>query len=346
MIVNNTPVRTSINYGINNFEVDCNFINSNVKNYNNYKIQNLQNNQLLNEISLKQSFPINTNLYKFNKNFSKKIVLSKNTLKPIVINFNLNKNEILFEDLFVEVKQNITANVVIILKSKSKCFHNGFLKLKLCSNSNLNLVVINSLHEDSANLFNHESTLLKNAKLDIKIIDFGSNYSVFSNYSFLKGNGVKSNLQTIYLGKNNNKLDYNFVHKIYGENCSSYINSVGALLNESSKNFKGTIQFCKGSKKSVGNENDFCMLLSNNAKSKALPMLLCNEEDISGNHSTAVGKLNNKQLFYIMSRGLSKQEAVKIIIKAKFSSVLNNLFSNELKNNILKKLDEKIKYEE
>ena len=55
------------------------------------------------------------------------------------------------------------------------------------------------------------------------------------------------------------------------------------------------------------------MLLSEKAKSLALPMLLCTEDDVEGNHSTASGKVDKEQLFYIMTRGLSYKEAVKLI---------------------------------
>ena len=50
-------------------------------------------------------------------------------------------------------------------------------------------------------------------------------------------------------------------------------------------------------------ENEYCMLLSDNAKSISLPMLLCGEEDVEGNHGVASGKVNRDELLYIMSRG-------------------------------------------
>ena len=346
MIINNSPVRTSVNYGINNFEISNEFLNNNLKTYTNFKIENAENCGILNNLSQKQTYPLNKNFTKLKPNFSKKIIIKQNTQKPLIVNFDLNKNEFLVENLFLEISNGVCANAIIILNSKYNAYHLGFLKLKLFQNSSLNLVVINSLNEGSTNLFNIENFNLKNANLNIKIIDFGCEYSVFSNYSFLKQDGATANLQNIYLGKNNNKLDYNFVQKIYGLNCNGLINSVGALLDKSCKSFKGTIEFNKGAKKSVGTESEFCFLLSNKAKTKALPILLCYEEDVTGTHSSAVGKLDSKQLFYISSRGLTKQEAVKIVVKAKFTAILNNLFDENLKNNILKKLDEKIKYEE
>lgn len=50
------------------------------------------------------------------------------------------------------------------------------------------------------------------------------------------------------------------------------------------------------------------MLLSDKAKSKALPMLLCTEEDVEGSHSTATGKVDESELFYLMTRGFSKKK--------------------------------------
>ena len=81
------------------------------------------------------------------------------------------------------------------------------------------------------------------------------------------------------------------------------------------------------------------MLLSNKAKSIALPMLLCTEEDVEGNHSTASGKVDAKQLFYLMTRGLSYKEAVKLIVKANFQKIIDRINDEELRNVILKEID-------
>lgn len=84
------------------------------------------------------------------------------------------------------------------------------------------------------------------------------------------------------------------------------------------------------------------MLLSNKAKSIALPMLLCTEEDVEGNHSTASGKVDAKQLFYLMTRGLSYKEAVKLIVKANFQKIIDRINDEELRNVILKEIDKKL----
>jgi len=101
---------------------------------------------------------------------------------------------------------------------------------------------------------------------------------------------------------------------VFGKKSEASIQTVGALLAEARKHFKGTINFEKGCKKSSGSEDELCLLLSRNAKSKALPMLLCTEEDVDGKHASSVGKVSEKELFYIMSRGFSRQDAIKLVV--------------------------------
>ena len=85
-------------------------------------------------------------------------------------------------------------------------------------------------------------------------------------------------------------------------------------MDSATKVFRGTIDFKKGCKKSIGDENEFCVLLSDNTVSRSLPMLLCSEEDIIGTHSSASGYVSDKSLFYIMSRGISRKKAYKLLL--------------------------------
>ena len=67
------------------------------------------------------------------------------------------------------------------------------------------------------------------------------------------------------------------------------------------------------------------MILSDNARSKSLPMLLCHEEDVEGEHGVSSGKLDDKKIFYIMTKGISYNEAKRLIVKANFNKIINEL---------------------
>ena len=71
-------------------------------------------------------------------------------------------------------------------------------------------------------------------------------------------------------------------------------------------------------------------------------MLLCSEEKVEGNHSSAAGKVGEKELFYIMSRGFNFKEAMKLIVKAKFNKIIENIINERLKEEILEEIDKRL----
>ena len=71
-------------------------------------------------------------------------------------------------------------------------------------------------------------------------------------------------------------------------------------------------------------------------------MLLCTEDDVEGNHSTASGKVDEKSLFYIMSRGFSEKEAIKLIVRARFNKIIERIKDDKIKEEILSQIDERL----
>ena len=144
------------------------------------------------------------------------------------------------------------------------------------------------------------------------------------------------------MGAENNIKDLNYIAELRGKQSFIDIDVQGALSGNAKKNFKGTIDFKKGCKKAKGNENEFCMLLSEKARSIALPMLLCTESDVEGNHSTASGKVDESAVFYIMSRGLSYKEAVRLLVKANFNKIIEGIQDEKVKTEILQEIDKRL----
>ena len=161
-------------------------------------------------------------------------------------------------------------------------------------------------------------------------------------YSNLIGENSDQNINTIYLGKEEQIIDLNYIGELRGEKSNINIEVQGALKDNARKHFKGTIDFKRGCKKATGNENEYCILLSDTAKSLALPMLLCSEEEVEGNHSSAAGKVGEKELFYIMSRGFNLKEAMKLLVRAKFNTIIENIYDETIKSEILYEIDKRL----
>ena len=342
--VNDTPVRTARNFKINNIEVELEIPE---------KIAEFKNVEIISDKSTIDSEVSNTPLtygtgkileeLNYETANSKIRIQTSSKKENIKIRYNFDNNNLNLINQ-IEIIANGDTNVIIEYKSQitQKCLHNGIIRTIANENAKLNVTIVNLLNEESDNFEAIENRLEKNSKVNYTIIDIGGKTSVSNYYSNIIGENADNDLKSIYLGIGEQRKDINYIAELIGPKTNIDIDVQGALKDSAKKNFKGTIDFKKGSKKAKGNENEYCMLLSDKAKSIALPMLLCTEEDVEGNHSTASGKVDEKQLFYIMTRGISYKEAVKLIVKSKFNKIIERISDEELKNEVLSEIDKRL----
>lgn len=335
MEFNNTPLRTSKNFNINNINLNIDIPEV---------IGEFKNIQITKNVSLlKENFKFKYGIGLDYNNSNKKIQidLKDKDCEKIVYNFD-DENLNLVDEILI----NACGKCSIIIEYKSltqkKCFHNGAIKLIANENSQIDVNIINFLNEDSDNLQAIENILEKGSTVSYTIIDIGGKTSISNYYSDIRGIDAKNSVNTIYLGVKNQIKDINYIAELREKGTNINIDVQGALSEKAIKHFKGTIDFKKGCKKAKGNENEYCMLLSEDARAIALPMLLCSEEDVEGNHSTASGKVDNAVLFYIMSRGIAYKDAVKLLVKSNFAKIIEKILDDDLKNEIIEKIDEKL----
>lgn len=347
MKLNETPVRTSRNFNINNVKLDGVKMPEAIKEFNNIEIIGENSKARIEDnpncdltYGLSEEL---TNLVTKSANKRIKLTIDSKTNKETQINFKFdNENLVLVDSIEIVANEDTKATIIIKYDSEKdiEAFHNGIIKVFAKQNSYINVIVTNFMNTNSNNFMSIENTIEKNANVQYTIVDFGGQNSITNYYSNILGDTANNNLNTIYLGKETQIFDLNYIAELRGKKSNIDIEVQGALKDNARKHFKGTIDFKKGCKKATGNENENCMLLSKTAKSIALPMLLCSEEEVEGNHSSSAGKVGDKELFYIMSRGFNKKEAMKLMVRAKFNKILESIKNEELKNEIVTKMDE------
>ena len=348
MIINKTPIRTSKNYEINEIKINDIEIPTRIEDFNGLTVTGDTSNFIITNNPSKKPLIYGNGEELEEQIFNKgnaNICIKEAKTGILYLEFVLNEDNLnLLEN--IEILANTKSNTTIIVKyisnSAEQYYHNGIIRIKALENSKTNIIVINLLNDKSSNILSIENELDHSAIVNYTIVDFGGNRSITNYYSNVKGNDAKANINSIYLGKQSQLFDINYIAELFGERTETNIDVQGALKDNAKKNFKGTIDFKKGCKKARGGENEFCMLLSDTAKSKALPMLLCTEEDVEGNHSSAAGKIDDDILFYIMSRGISRKDAMKLVVKAKFNKSLETIKDEKLKQEILEEIDKRL----
>lgn len=348
MKLNETPIRTSRNFNINNIEIEDVNIPSKLKKFENVQILNKDANVKEDDSKVNLTYGLGEILEnQINDVANKKIKIETpdNQTNEVKIKYIFDdKNLALVDSTKIVTEENSKSTIIIEYASNKEveAFHNGVISVNAKANSNVNVIIVNLMNENSNNFLSIENSLDTGSKVNYTLIDFGGKNSITNYYSNLLGDNSENIINTMYLGKNNQLFDLNYIGELRGKKTNINIEVEGALKDKAQKHFKGTIDFKKGAKKAKGNESESCMLLSDTAKSLALPILLCSEEDVEGNHSSSAGKANEKELFYIMSRGFEYKEAMKLMVRAKFNKILNGIKNEELKNEISYEIDKRL----
>ena len=349
--INSTPVRTSRNFKINNIQIDEKNLPEKIGKFENIIIQNESKNIII-ENKDKSDFKLSygmgdilTNEVKNNANQRLKVIVKSKTNQNVSISFKQDKeNKNLVDNIQIILNENTKSNITIKYESDetTKTYHNGIINVIAKAGATSNITIVNLLNKESSDFLTLQNNMEKNSKLNYCIIDLGGKNTITNYYSNIIGDMAENNLESIYLGKNEDVIDLNYIVELRGKKSKVNLDIQGALKDKAKKNFKGTIDFKTGAKKAVGSEQEDCMLLSDTAKAIALPMLLCSEEDVEGSHATSAGKIGEKELFYIMSRGFNIKEAMKLMVKAKFNKILENIKDEVLKEQILNEIDNRL----
>lgn len=121
----------------------------------------------------------------------------------------------------------------------------------------------------------------------------------------LRGDESRIDVSTRYLGASQQKRDFNYSIKQRGCATESNLDANGVLAGESKKTLRGTIDFVYGCKGSTGNERETVLLADDGVENKTVPVILCDEDDVQGNHGATIGHVRPEQHFYLACRGLS-----------------------------------------
>jgi len=148
--------------------------------------------------------------------------------------------------------------------------------------------------------------------------------------------GASLKLLGIFLAsKNSLKLCTRVIHK--AQNTYSRTIIRGVLDGRARADFEGLVQIEKGAKNTDADLKTRTILLSPKAYATAIPRLEVQENQVKAGHGAAVGKIDDEQIFYLMSRGLTRKQSKNIIIKGFLESLLPE-FPQKKKENIKKLL--------
>ena len=323
-ILNESPIRTSNNFRINDIKLDLELPTK--SNFKEFKVTNLDSNKTI--IQYKYGLNVKSNLgINLPDTCDATINISKSLDKPLILEYD--SNDVMLS-IKIGTKDNVNADVII--KTKGNKYNMLVINSYTGNNSKLTINYINMNEGNSLVSFNKSSG--SNSNTTYNIYDLCGELRIYNYENYDNKPNIKEYINNMYITKNEDVLDMNYYIKHTGIESNSDICVLGCIKDKSKKSIKGTIDFREGSKKSIGRVNEKVISLSDEAISTSLPMILCHEEDVEGSHGVSNGKIDEEILFYLETRGFSKEEAIKYILTSKFDSYINLLNDNTLKEEI------------
>lgn len=207
----------------------------------------------------------------------------------------------------------------------------------------LNLIKVQLSYDEQIHFDELNITLEKDAHLHATIIEVGGKKAISKFFTHLQGENSKADIAVLYFGDKKRTLDMNYLVRLSGRNTDATLNVGGALMTGSKKIFRGTLDFVRGAKNSVGREKEEVILFSKDVENKSVPLMLSGEDDVDGQHAASIGKVDEDKLFYLLSRGLNLKEAKKLIVEAKLYPILHRIEDRKMQSKIRYHIEGRIK---
>jgi FeS assembly protein SufD len=198
--------------------------------------------------------------------------------------------------------------------------------------SNVSYSNIQDYSQQTTVITNSKAICEKDAQIHWTLGYFGGKlHRSRSESVFLKDGSGAEDVEVV-LGNNSQKFDLVSDLSHIGKHTRGRILSNNVLLDKSESVFKGMIRIGKEAKNSNAYLAGHAILLSPDARSDAIPGLEILTNDVKATHSASVSQIDEEQIFYMMTRGVSQDESKKFIILGFLEPAISRIKSEELRD--------------
>ena len=157
--------------------------------------------------------------------------------------------------------------------------------------------------------------------------------------SDLYGNGSHADMKVVALssGKQVQGIDTRVTN--YGCNSIGNILQHGVILEKGTLTFNGIGHIIKGAKGADAQQESRVLMLSDQARSDANPILLIDENDVTAGHAASIGQVDPEDMYYLMSRGLDKATAERLVVRGFLGSVIVEIPVKDVRDEMIENID-------
>ena len=188
----------------------------------------------------------------------------------------------------------------------------------------LHLIEMLGVNEGQQHLESVGLEIHQDAAVDVKQYALGGSTIGLGLTANLVGARARLDLNNRYHATHEETLDINHLVRMRGTSTRAQLTESGVLNEAAKKTLRATIDLVRGAKDAQGNEIETVMILGDDVVNKTMPVILCDEDNVAGNHGATIGSVSPEQLDYLAARGLSRQAAEQLFIRALFEDAIIN----------------------
>ena len=221
-------------------------------------------------------------------------------------------------------------------------FHAGLTRIHARAGAHVRLIQVQMLGDADIHCADVGVLAEDGAFVELLQVELGGGKALCGCEARLEGRGSRFEADVIYFGDGSRALDMNYIVRHIGRETYSDMRVNGVLAGESQKLFRGTIDFIKGAARAAGHESESALLLSPRARSRTAPLILCGEADVEGQHAGNIGRIDEGQMFYLRSRGLTEAQARLLLTEARFTPALAKIPDEQMRTVISSYLEKRL----
>ena len=247
-----------------------------------------------------------------------------NVEEPIVV-LNVSNSTASFSRTQIELGRGASATIVEYFEGGADALVVPLSEYSLADNSALQLITYQRLNPSAWHVARTTGFVSRDARLHQAVVGIGAHYNRSRNDAEMIGAGSENELRTTFLGSGDQVHDFRTRQLHTGARSRSTLLSKGAVADRSRSVYTGLIEIEKGAKRTDARQTNHNLLLSPAAHADSVPNLDIRENDVMCAHASSVGPLDELQRWYLESRGVSREDAERLMIQGFFYEMLANL---------------------
>ena len=243
--------------------------------------------------------------------------------KPVILSWDFGEGAKAAAQQIIYAKKGSESTFLLnCISSRDAAGHCAFeTKVILEEGAVVHLMKVNLLGSGFVVMDDSAAVVGDHAVFDFIQMELGGSRTYTGCYADQCGNESVFTVNTGYMANRDHLMDINYVAAQRGKNTDSKIYVRGSLRDTAEKVFRGTIDFRRGSKGSVGDEQEDVLIFDPGVVNKTVPVILTEEEEVDGRHGATIGNLSKDILFYLGTRGIARAEAEMLMTRGRLLSV-------------------------